>query len=218
MKINHHLDDATLFSYAAGALPHGLALVVACHLSMCDACRARLRTPEAIGGALLESLTPEAIAEDSLDQVLLKLHDPVDEVPAAAPAKSSASATEVPQPLAEIIGDSLDEVEWKRMVPGICYYDLPCGSQGTTKLLRVAPGGTVLPHSHRGNELTLLLRGSLSDEIGRFQRGDVSDLDDQVEHQPLADGREGCICIVATDAPLRFTTLLGRLVQPLTGF
>ncbi len=219
MSINHHLDDATLFSYVAGALPQGMALVVACHLSMCDTCRARLRAPEAVGGALLESLTPDQIDDNSLDDVLARL-DEVEVRPEPDPSEPMPTQTdsEVPQPLAALIGDSLDDLEWKRMVSGICYIDLPGGPQGVTKLLRVAPGGVVLPHTHRGNELTLLLRGSLSDEIGRFQRGDISDLDDQIEHQPLADSREGCICIVATDAPIRFTTLLGRLVQPLTGF
>jgi putative transcriptional regulator len=62
------------------------------------------------------------------------------------------------------------------------------------------------------------LRGSFSDEVGRFCRGDVADLDDQIEHQPLVDSEEDCICLIATDAPLRFTTLFGKLVQPITGF
>ncbi|MDF2182798.1 ChrR family anti-sigma-E factor [Neptuniibacter sp. CAU 1671] len=218
MSINHHLDDATIFSYVAGALPQGMALVVACHLSMCDTCRSRLRAPEAVGGALLESLSPDRINDDALEQVLDRLDEPDSTSVSSAAEVMPVQSSEVPQPLASLIGNSLDDLEWKRMVPGICYIDLPSGPQGVTKLLRVAPGGVVLPHTHRGNELTLLLRGSLSDEIGRFQRGDVSDLDDQVEHQPLADSREGCICLVATDAPIRFTTLLGRLVQPLTGF
>jgi len=63
-----------------------------------------------------------------------------------------------------------------------------------------------------------VLRGSFTDEIGRFAAGDIADLDDQIEHQPLVDSAEDCICLVATDAPLKFTTLLGRLMQPMTGF
>jgi len=90
--------------------------------------------------------------------------------------------------------------------------------RGICRLLKVAPGKSILPHGHHGNELTLLLRGSYADEVGRFAQGDVADLDDQIEHQPLVDGNEDCICLVATDSPLRFTTLLGKVIQPITRF
>ena len=68
------------------------------------------------------------------------------------------------------------------------------------------------------NGLTLILQGSFSDEIGRFTVGDIADLDNEVEHQPLVDSDVDCICLIATDAPLKFSTLLGKIVQPMTGF
>ncbi|MBN0987518.1 ChrR family anti-sigma-E factor [Amphritea pacifica] len=217
MNINHHLDDATLISYSAGALSQGMALVVASHLSICPQCRERAEHTDAVGGALLESLEPETVADDMLASVLAQL----DELPTkqeSVPVTPIVMDPEIPAPLREYIHCPLDQLEWKRIVPGVAYYDMPWEGHGVSRLLRIAPGKAMLAHTHNGNELTMVLRGSFSDEVGRFCRGDVADLDDQIEHQPLVDSKADCICLIATDAPLRFTTLFGKLVQPITGF
>ncbi len=217
MNINHHLDDATLVSYSAGALSQGMALVVAAHLSICPQCRKRAEMNDRVGGALLESLEEETVADGMLASILSQL----DDMPVPFKEASIDTAVidpEVPAPLREYIHCSLDQLEWKRIVPGVAYYDMPWEGHGVSRLLRIAPGKAMLAHTHNGNELTMVLRGSFSDEVGRFRRGDVADLDDQIEHQPLVDSKEDCICLIATDAPLRFTTLFGKLVQPITGF
>jgi putative transcriptional regulator len=85
------------------------------------------------------------------------------------------------------------------------------------RLFSIAPGTTIPHHSHGGTELTLVLSGSFSDEIGRFGPGDLADLDDSVSHQPVADTNEPCICLIATDERLRFTGMFSRLIQPLVG-
>ncbi|WP_415897924.1 ChrR family anti-sigma-E factor [Neptuniibacter sp. QD72_48] len=220
MNIKHHLDEATLVSYAAGSMSQSMALVAACHLSMCPECRERAQKSEAIGGMLLESLEPATIDDSSLNQVLAMLdeEDIGVEFTCSKPAKSIDS--DVPAPLADYIGDKLENIEWKRIVPGVYYHDLPCKSErgGVSRLLRIAPGKSMLAHTHDGNELTLVLKGSFSDEVGRFTAGDIADLDSEIEHQPLVDSDEDCICLIATDAPLKFSTLLGKLVQPITGF
>lgn len=220
MSIRHHLDEATLLSYAAGSLSQGMALVTACHLAMCPDCRKRAQSSEAIGGVLMETLTPASISDGALDAVLAAIEAQDDQIKVEPMQIKPQRAidSDVPAPLADYIGDSFDDIEWKRIVPGVYYFDLPCQTAGVSRLLRIAPGKAMLPHTHDGNELTLVLKGSFTDEIGRFAAGDIADLDDQIEHQPLVDSSEDCICLVATDAPLKFTTILGRLMQPMTGF
>ena len=61
MTITHHLDDATLMSFAAGSLPNALAAVAAAHVAMCPHCRRELRMLERIGGALVSALTPATL-------------------------------------------------------------------------------------------------------------------------------------------------------------
>ena len=43
---------------------------------------------------------------------------------------------------------------------------------------------------------------------------DVDDLDDDVEHQPVADSDGDCICLAAVDGRLKLHSLVGRIVQP----
>jgi putative transcriptional regulator len=72
-------------------------------------------------------------------------------------------------------------------------------------------------HGHGGEELTLVLEGAYSDKLGRFAAGDIADLGDDVEHQPVVDQDRACICLVATEAPTRFRSWPARILQPLIG-
>ena len=45
----------------------------------------------------------------------------------------------------------------------------------------------------------------------------VADLDAEVEHQPVVDSEQACICLVATEHPARFKGWISRLLQPLVG-
>ena len=48
-----HAPNALIADYAAGALPPGMSLLVASHLTYCPACRDKVARLEALGGALL---------------------------------------------------------------------------------------------------------------------------------------------------------------------
>ena len=69
-EIKHHLTDALLMGYAAGTLPEAFDAVVAAHVSMCDECRARLMSFDAVGGAMLEDVGAGATDEARLDESL----------------------------------------------------------------------------------------------------------------------------------------------------
>lgn len=215
MKISHHFDDATLMAYSAGTLPQGMALLVACHLHWCPHCRERMHATDAVGGALLEQLPPSNLQADAFEQLLARLDEPEQELSTSAPEADSNQ--ELPTPLAQLLDKPLDELPWKRIGYGVKQLDLHLNGPGAARLLRISPGVSVPHHTHGGNELTLILKGSYNDELGRFCQGDVADLDGEVSHQPLVDTDEECICLIATDAPLKFSGLVGRLVQPFIG-
>jgi putative transcriptional regulator len=215
VKISHHFDDATLMAYSAGTLPQGMALLVACHLHWCPHCRERMHATDAVGGALLEQLPPSSLKADAFEQLLARLDEPEQELSTSAPEAGSNQA--LPTPLAQLLDKPLDELPWKRIGYGVKQLDLHLSGPGAARLLRISPGVSVPHHTHGGNELTLILKGSYNDELGRFCQGDVADLDGEVSHQPLVDTDEECICLIATDAPLKFSGLVGRLVQPFIG-
>ena len=208
MTITHHLDDATLMSFAAGSLPNALAAVAAAHVAMCPHCRRELRMLERIGGALVSALTPAT---------LVRVQPAMPEMIALPPAPIATAAGNVPAPLTQLIGGNLDEVRWRWIGLGLWHRPLQTSSGGSLQLIKAGPGATVPEHTHGGSEITLVLRGALIDSTGRYEPGDVADVDEGIEHMPVADAEAGCICVIANEQPTRFRGLLARLMQPWHG-
>lgn len=217
MTLSHHLDDASLLAYASGTMPKGMALLVDCHIDRCEACLENVRSAEAIGGQLLDSIEPVSVEVGAFELLLSRLVSENNDQARTTPEIIALASAEVPAPLARLVGTDLDKIAWKKMGGGVQQFDLALGGIGAARLLRIQPGASVPQHTHTGNELTMILRGSYSDEVGRFRVGDVADLDDRINHQPIVDTHQECICLIATDAPLKFTGLMGRLVQPFIG-
>ena len=212
--INHHLTDALLMSYAAGTLDEGFSLVVATHVSLCDECRARLESFEAVGGALVDECGETALAEDALDATFA-LIDSLPQEP--APARRATSDNVFPIPLQDYVGGDLEKVRWRSVGGGVMQAVLKTKGDCKVRLLSI-PGGTAMPdHGHRGLELTMVLKGAFEDEDGYFGRGDVEVANEDLHHTPVAVAGEDCICLAATDAPLRFKGLMPRIAQPFLG-
>jgi putative transcriptional regulator len=204
----HHPSEERLLDYASGAAPEPVALLVATHLAFCPGCRHAIAELEAVGGALLEELPPEPVNDDSFARLLARLDRPAPAVPAVSPGDPL-----LPQPLRDYIG-SLDRVAWRRFGP-IAEVRLLTGfDKLTTRLVRIKPGTAMPRHTHTGNELSLVLQGGISDVTGHYLRGDVLEADSAVEHRPVADRDEECLCLAVTDAPVRLTGWLGRLLNP----
>lgn len=204
--IHHHIPKTVLDDYRAGTLPHAFAVIVAAHLSLCDACRADHEATEMLGGALLVSEAKAALTPDLRAQVLGALNAPSE-------ARRVRGSGVFPAPvMAELDGVP---PRWRMLGGGIRQQILSSDQTGSLRLLYIPPGKAVPEHGHRGLELTLVLQGSFADSKGRFRRGDVEVAHDDIDHQPIADAGLPCICLAATDAPLRFHALLPRLLQPL---
>ena len=208
--IRHHLNDALLMGYAAGHLSEAFGLVVATHVTMCDDCRARLESFEALGGAVIEAEDETAVSTDALARMMARHEVPVVSAPPKAPRKTS-----LPAPVAAYVGGDLDAVKWRALGGGVRQAILPTGPKATVRLLHIPAGQAVPDHGHRGMELTLVLRGAFRDATDRFGPGDLEIAGEDLAHKPVAEAGEDCICLAATDAPLRFAGLMPRLLQPL---
>ncbi|WP_297767906.1 ChrR family anti-sigma-E factor [uncultured Roseovarius sp.] len=211
--ITHHLNDALLMSYSAGTLPEAFNLTVATHISMCDDCRARLGAFDSVGGALIEGCESVAMGTDSLAATLNRIRA----APVSAPLTQNANTvptSRVPAPLRDYIGDDLNAVRWRSVGMGVKQAILTTSRDATARLLYIPAGAAVPDHGHRGTELTLVLQGAFCDEVDRFGPGDIEVADEDLTHTPVADIGLDCICLAATDAPLRFRGLMPRIAQP----
>lgn len=205
--IAHHPADAMLAAYAVGQLPHAFCIVMASHVSLCLQCRATVEAYQSVGGAVIEATEKVSLSAGLKSEILLQLDDPVE---AAAVYRRSGI---FPGPVVEALKGRAPR--WKSLGMGVRQDILFATNEGSVRLLHIPPGQAVPDHSHGGLELTLVLQGSFHDETGRFDVGDLEVADEVLLHTPIANEGLPCICLAATDAPLRFRALLPRLLQPL---
>ena len=205
--MTHHTPDALLAAYAAGTLPQPFALVVAAHISLCLKCRAGFEAHQAIGGIVLEGFDAVEISSDLKTNVLSLLDTP-DQEPDVC-----ARTGVYPGPVMQALKGK--PPRWRRLGGGVKQNILSADESGSVRLLYIPPGQAVPDHTHGGLELTLVLQGSFSDETGRFDVGDLEVADEDLDHTPIADYGAPCICLAATDAPLKFNSVLPRVLQPL---
>jgi len=221
MSIQHHPDDELLVRYATGELPEAWSVLAATHAALCLDCRGKVRAAEAVGGALVAESGPVDMADGALEATLARTRAPQADGGASA-VVANAEADEakpiLPQPLRDYAGGDLAGLNWRRLGRGAYHIPLVSGRGApTARLLRIPAGRPVPEHGHNGLELTMVLRGSFTDGGQRFGVGDVETADSDLEHQPVAEPGEDCICLAVTDAPLRFRGVFARLVQPFIG-
>lgn len=216
MTMTHHARDETLMRFAAGTLAAAPAIVVAAHLASCAVCRARVGRYEALGGALLEDLEPTPLSATTLSDVLA-LIDAED----GEPAPSAV----LHQPV-EIEGVHLPEAlrgcdigRWRWIGPGMrmSRVGVPHDPDANLILLKVGRGKALPDHGHVGTEFTYIVSGSFTDRFGTFRKGDLAEMDEDVEHQPVVDADGDCICLAALEGKMRFKGVIGRLLQPIFG-
>ncbi len=208
-EIRHHLTDALRMAYSAGTLPEGFNLVVATHISLCDECRARMHEFDAVGGAIVDEQAPVTMSDNSFAATLALIENG----DIAEPATRALSG-QFPTPLQDYVGGDLDAVRWRKVGGGVRQAILKVDKSASVRLLYIPAGFSVPDHGHRGTELTLVLQGAFSDETDRFGKGDIEVATQDLNHQPIAEMGQDCICLAATDAPLRFNSLIPRLLQP----
>jgi putative transcriptional regulator len=215
MSPRHHLSEDILLDYAAGSLSEGWTIAVASHLALCPKCRAQSNHADVIGGALLDVIAPEPLATEAWQAMRARLD--AEPAPAPAPTRSAPPAKPVlPMPLRAYVGGDIDTIKWRPLGRGAAQMLLPTADPTTqVRLLRIPAGKPVPEHSHGGRELTLVLAGSFRDGELLFGPGDIEDADGSILHTPTATPEADCICLAVTDAPLRFSSWIVRLIQPI---
>lgn len=201
-SVTHHPSEAVLMAYAGGHLRPAFALVAGAHIHGCARCRAEVRLLEEVGGVLLEALAPAAMAPDALDLAMARIERPF------APIELSRADE----------ADILKSLKLKRrrwLAPGVWVAPVELENAGDdlVYVLRVPAGARAFDHGHGGQEFTTLLRGSYDDGAGVYATGDFQEIGEGDEHQPMVGADDICICLIASEAPMRMHSRLGRLAQ-----
>ena len=209
----HPASEELLLDYATGALGPAGSLLVATHCAMVPGSRRAVGMLEAVGGSLLDAIDPVAVANDGFERLMASLGEDPAPTRTADPAIRRADSP-VPGPLRALIGDSYDGLAWRSIGGDVAVHDLPIDDPARRAFLIKVPARRMIPmHTHGGQEWVLVLQGGLSDEFGHFGPGDVEIADASVTHQPIADAGIDCICLAVTDAPVKLTGPVGRVLN-----
>jgi putative transcriptional regulator len=209
--VRHHVSEDLLWDYHRGALPLGLHLTIAAHLELCPHCRSEMALFDVIGGALLDNVEGVELSENALDLALARIErreEPVKTVTRPQPA--FLAGFELPESLTARITDRYWAAPGVWIAP-IHTDDTPKGSK--TYLMHVKAGMTMPEHTHRGPEVTLVLKGHFNDVYGEYGKGDFALCADEHSHSPaILD--EDCLCLIWQQSAIVPKTMLGRLLQP----
>lgn len=99
---------------------------------------------------------------------------------------------------------SYSSLKWKKIFKGFYEYSLNLSKKDSIKLIKMNPGTSVPLHSHNGKEYILVLEGSFNDEYGNYSKGSLQINDSNVKHTPIANDKNGCICLSITEKQLVF--------------
>jgi putative transcriptional regulator len=216
--LKNHPEDDLLAAYAAASLPLSQALCISVHLEHCSECTKNLQRFNQLGSELMLRLQP-APPSPELKNNLFDLIDQLsidDASNVTVTSQTNTNNQSLPRCLHQFIKTGYEDIPWKRLSPDIHSYEL-CRGQNNAKveLLRIKPGGTSGTHTHMGDEYTVILEGSFSDESGLYRQGDFLVRDSRHKHTPVATIDKECICLAVTEAPIQLTGFFGRLLNPL---
>lgn len=207
MAITHHVPGWLIKAHAEGHLPRPFAVVISAHAALCPPCRDQLDATEIQASDCLERDRGTPLSQRTRDKVMAALDC------RREPAPEFAATELFPSAVVEAMGGKAPR--WSSLGGGMRQQILSRDAGGSLRLLYIPPDRGVPEHGHGGLEMTLVLDGSFSDSEGSFHRGDVETAHDDIDHQPIAGPGRACICLVATDSPLRFRDFLPRLLQPI---
>jgi putative transcriptional regulator len=195
-----HPDTQHLVEYAAGTLSIGLSICVAAHIEHCPQCKQQVAGMNSCGAALIEDLEPANVSDSLFEKVLANLDTETKLTPQAVRYSS-----EIPKAISKLVPNGFDELPWKQYGKDLETCRLTVGEDKyEVSLIRMQAGGVLNEHTHKGLEMTVVLKGALSDKYGVYQAGDFLACDADDHHQPMATQDMECICLTAVEGPVKF--------------
>jgi putative transcriptional regulator len=212
MSIEHHPPDSMLAAFAGGTLDHGQHIAIATHLVACPHCRRFARSMEKVGGAVLEGLAPATMSSGALAAIEARLNEPAR--PVATQMAPASLEMEVPGLPAFVRRYRFGSWKWIAPSVHVRRIELPYPSDSRVFLLKSGPGTKMLEHTHTGIEMTCVLSGAFRQEGAHYGPGDFDLGDETIDHQPVVEPGQDCVCLVAMLGDLHLKGLIGRVVQP----
>lgn len=218
--IKFHPDNPTLVSFVEGTLPTASSLVVSAHCDMCDVCNMEVHAlTESKANSIFEQVcTDEFLIRDYMSMIEAITRDKtlVDNDIVFIPKQSievDGRTLQVPVTLTRIANKV---GEWSHLVGKLWQAPVALTGASLVQLIYMEKGGSVPEHTHKGNEISLVLNGRFYDGDNHYHSGDYIALNQSHTHMPVAETEEGCLVLTVLDQPLHFTAGWAKLINPLS--
>lgn len=214
--VNFHPSAEMLENYVAGTLPAGMSVAISAHVERCDSCRQQSGELESQATLNWLQQAPEDKAGardfsaliDSIVASEQQTEEP-ESVPPVQEMHMQDRSVSLPRVLAKLASNGL---VWNKMAGGIRQASVRLDDKTQCEFMYMNPGSQVPAHKHLGNEITLVLDGSFSDDGGTYRASDFVLRSGNSRHQPMSE--EGCLCFAVLDQPFVFTRGLARIMNP----
>ena len=222
--IRMHPESDLLVEYATGSLSLAPCISVTTHLQFCDACSRSVESLKDIGGDLLETSEAMPVSDELFDRILNCIETSAESDVAtqvsSEPSAKSGIDDEITSNLPDYVRNLLpgNELSWRKLSSSLRVAPISVGEDRFELALhRITAGGKAPEHGHTGQEITVVLKGSFSDEDGVYQPGDFIIREAGDTHRPFAAQNEECICLSVLAAPIKLTGIK-RLLNPFLSF
>lgn len=214
--IKQHPSQEQLLAFAEGSLNSAEALVVSAHCDMCARCQKEV-------AQFTDDIASQSLAEESTLVEAVSFSSMFDAI-TQQPASQQISA-QVPDKTIELDGRKFTlprtlrryanhTGNWSKLVGKLWQAPVNIEGVGKANFIYMEKGGTVPEHTHKGNELTIVINGHFSDGMGHYQSGDFIAMNGTHTHAPYSNDDEGCLVFTIVDEPLHFTSGVARLLNP----
>ena len=216
--ISKHPHPEMLVEYTSGGLSVAPAISITTHLQFCDQCQQLAASLEEIGGELLNESEGIPVSDSLLDDVLACIDNPAEEKQTSdrPMPQQVESIPGLPQYVNQLL--SPGGLRWRFLSPSLKAAAISVGEEvHELALHRIKAGGKAPEHTHRGSEITVVLKGSFSDEDGVYHPGDFIVREAGEIHRPCATLNDDCICLSVLEAPIKLTGIK-RIFNPFLRF
>lgn len=216
---NFHPTDNALAEFSAGSLDWALSIPVSAHIELCPECKQKIAEYNTVGGSVLQQVNPISIKENSFEQLMTRIKteklepiSPCDEVHNEHPLDERTR--HLPKVIQKLVPTD-KPLKWSSLSPKLKSVILTSGQKKyEVRFHKIKSGGEIAEHDHTGLEVTLVLEGSFSDANGNYAPGDYIEKKPGEVHKPIAAQNQDCLCLSILEGPVKFTGLIGKIVNP----
>lgn len=208
---NWHPSNDQLLEFSSGTGSSALSIAISTHLHFCQECRRQVSDNQSMAAVMFEEQSRVELETEGFD----KLMDRLRKEPAPAPVTTTKAPSRFPPIIEKLIHRDTESLNWKSPMKNLRVSHLMKDESGLILgLHHMKSGGRVPHHTHRGKEISVVIEGGFSDEMGSYGPGDFIHLSKEHHHSPQADADGDCWMLSLVEAPVKLTGPLGWVLNP----